>query len=222
MKTRHQWFVIVAAGLVGFYSAACELNESCDPAVDADCVAADASGDSNTGSDAGQEVDQTQSQTYNYVLVEDQDQNASGDTPGADIDAVELNQGGASIYLARIEQSGFGLGQAELQALTGNGNPNNLIGPPVTDCSRQDDKDQFYSLGGEGGFFIGSFTGLAEIQTGDTIRVHVCDVGAQSETWDLSVGVATDVSADTFVPCITGGLGTTDCTVPNLPAVPLN
>ena len=157
---------------------------------------------------------------YFYVLVEDQDINAAGAVPGADIDAVELNKGGAPIYLARVHDSAFGLGETERERLEGNGNQNNVLGPPIgTTCSREDNKNDFFSLGGVGGFFIGSFTGLEEIETGDTITVHVCDVGPLSETWSLRVGVAADSADPNFQVCTSDSVGTASCSVPFLPDV---
>jgi len=216
MKMTFRLLAVVSMLALGFSMAACEMSESCDPATDPNCVPADAGTDQTT--DTG--TDQPTSQTYHYVLIQDLDQNASGDRPGADIDAVELDKGGSPLYLARIEESGFGV-----EPPTGsNRNFSNALGAPQGTCIGEAPADwdptTFVSLGGVGGYLIGSFTGLAAIETGDELTVHACS-GPASESWNASVGVATTLTDPDWFQVMTG-VGVTSVTIPNLPVVPMN
>lgn len=162
-----------------------------------------------------------QFQTYHYVLLVDQDQNASGDRPGADIDGIELNKNGSTLFLSQIHESDFG----GVQPSGDNSNFDNALGSPEDECQEKDpiywDRINFVSLGGDGGYLIGSFTGLAALEPGDTLTVHAC-AGPLSETWTLSVGVSTDINDPNWLEIISAGVAVEDVTVPNLPQVPQN
>jgi hypothetical protein len=220
MSRKFSLMTVLAAASLGLGLAGCELNEECDPATDPECRPADTGGDqADQGGDVSPDVQQFQ--TYNYILIEDRDRNASGDRPGADIDAVELRSGGTSYYLSQIHESGFG-GE---QPSGSNRNFQNATGAPQGQCIGQSpanwDATTFVSLGGAGGYLIGSFQGTREIATGDQITVHACS-GPQSEDWDLSVGVARTLNDDHWVMIIDGGVSVVQVTVPNLPQVPRN
>jgi len=212
MTMRVRWLTVLSMFLLGLSLSACELNEQCDPDVDENCTVVDAGGDTT--------VDQTpQYQSFYYVLVEDNDQNASGNTPGADVDAVALIHGGSSTYLGEVYEAAFG----SVQPDGDNRNFNNVLGAPEGTCDRNDSStyNTFVSLGGEGGYFIGSFGSLQEILTGDTIQVFTC-TGPLSESWDASVGVGDSISDANWVLVINDGVGTTTGTVPQLPQIPIN
>ena len=214
---RYRLLTIVSMFLLGFTMAACELEETCDPNLDPTCVVDAGTPDATT--DVTDETPQFQS--YFYVLVEDRDTDPSGDTPGGDVQAVELGKGGASYYISTVEDAAFGSSPPEVGA--DNANFRNVIGAPEGGCDLTDDTtyDTFVSLGGEGGYFIGSFGSMEEIVAGNTITVHTC-IGPASEFWDAFVGVATDPGASTWVQVIDDGRGTTSGTVPVLPEIPRN
>jgi len=212
MTMRVRWLTVLTMFLLGVSLSACELEEECDPATDPDCVVAD------SGSDAGQDQGQ-QFQSYYYVLVQDRDQNPSGDTPGADVDAVKLSKGGDSYYITEVHEAAFGSEQPSGD----NRNFNNVLGAPEGTCDRTDPDtyDTFVSLGGAGGYFIGSFGSLEEIVAGNQITVYAC-TGPASEAWDAYVGVGTTVSDTHWVLVIDDGVATFTGTVPTLPQVPIN
>jgi hypothetical protein len=226
MSRKLSLLTVLAAASLGLGLAGCEMNEACDPATDPECVPTDTGGDTttDTGQDVGQDV--SQFQTYHYVLVEDLDTSPAGDRPGADIDAVELRSGNQSIYLSEIRE--FNRGAGEPPANAANRNFNNALGAPQRQCvgltnPRDWDPTTFVSLGGVGGYFIAQFTNLAEIRAGDRITVHAC-AGAQSEQWEVTVGVASALNSPTWqqINPLGRGVGTADFTVPNLPNIPRN
>lgn len=220
MKGSYRWLAVLSVVLMGWGLSACELNETCDPATDPDCIPADTGADqtTDTGTDQG-----GQFQTYHYVLVQDRDQNASGDRPGADIDAVELDKGGSPVYLSQVHESGRG----DETPSGANADFNNAIGSPDADCGPGTtdpsdwDPNGFVSLGGDGGYFIGSFSGLAEIEAGDELTVYAC-AGELSEEWDLRVGLATTLNDPNWFMVIDGGVSRLSVNIPNLPQVPRN
>ena len=216
MKMSYRLLTIVSMFLLGFTMAACELEETCDPNIDPNCVV-------DTGRDvtADTGTDTPAFQSYFYVLVEDRDTAPSGDTPGADVQAVELGKGGGSFYISAVADAAFGSSPPEVG--TDNANFNNVIGAPEGGCdlSDSDTYDTFVSLGGEGGYFIGSFGSMEEIVAGNSITVHTC-IGDDSEFWDAFVGVATDPGASSWVQVINDGRGTITGTVPVLPEIPIN
>ena len=211
MIMRVRWLAVLSMFVLGLSLSACELEEECDPLTDENCVVDAGTGDTV---ETGPEY-----QSFYYVLVEDQDQNPSGDTPGGDVDAVALNKGSGDIYLSQVHEAAFGSEQPDGD----NRNFNNVLGAPEGTCDLDDEDtyDTFVSLGGDGGYFIGSFTDLEEIETGNTIEVFTC-TGPASEEWDASVGVGTSISDPNWVLVINDGVGTATGTVPTLPQIPLN
>ncbi|MFT6628504.1 MAG: hypothetical protein ACJA1R_001766 [Flavobacteriales bacterium] len=112
-------------------------------------------------------------------------------TPGPDVDAIQLIQGGVDNFAAVVE----GSAQGETDADEGNNNAdsskvtgaNDAI--PAVDGSEDCNLDEaadggtFFSMGGEGGFLIVSFAAGIEITTGDTLNV-----------WELSDASCANVS----------------------------
>lgn len=217
MKVSYRWIVVSSVAVFGVLGlSACEMSETCDPTVTV-CETPDADAGGDTTPDQG-----TSFQSYNYVLVEDRDNNASGDRPGADIDAIELDKvGTGSVFLSQIHDSDFG-GE---QPSGANADFNNALGDPEEQCIGEDpadwDTNTFVSLGGNGGFFVGSFNGLAEIEMGDDLIIHACS-GPQSETWEVSVGVGTTAGDPNWFQVLDAGVSTVSVTIPNLPQVPNN
>lgn len=216
MKFSYRWIVVCSVAVFGVLGlSACEMSETCDPTVTV-CENPDVDGEA--GGDTGGEGPQA----YHYVLVEDRDNNASGDRPGADIDAIELDKvGGPTVYLSQIHDSDFG-GETPSGP---NADFNNAIGSPEEQCIGLDpdnwDTDTFVSLGGNGGFFVGSFTNLAEIEEGDDMIIHACN-GPASETWEVSVGVGTSITDGNWHQVVRAGVSTVSVTIGPLPLVPAN
>lgn len=181
----------------------------------AGCVDDDTPGaDAAPGGDAAPQL-----QTYHYVLLQDLNQDPVGIRPGTSIDAIELRKAGVSTYLAQVHDLAFG---AEVPP-GDNAMPANVLGAPQIDCTTQApeewDLSAIVSLGGQGGYLLASFTGLAEIEAGDQLVVHGCSTPVD-EGWDLLVGVATTPSDPNFFLVQDTGLGRTTITVPVLPSVP--
>jgi len=176
-------------------------------------------GGSGAGGDAGSDGAQGNWLGYYYVLVQDQAQSPAGDHPGASIDAIELASNGSSVFLAQLHETAYGT----VPPTGDNANFNNTLGAPEGQCVGQLpaswDAQTFVSLGGAGGYLIGSFTGLAPIETGDQLTVHVCS-DAASEAWDAYVGVGTTISDASWFQVINGGVATTTATIPALPMIP--
>ena len=211
MSKSVRWLAVLSMFVLGLSLSACELEEECDPETDENCVV-----------DAGTDVVEDQGpqyQSFYYVLVEDKDQNPSGDTPGGDVDAVTLTKGGDTYNISEVHEAAFGSERPD----GANSNFNNVLGAPEGTCDLDDSDtyNTFVSLGGDGGYFIGSFGSLEEIETGNTITVHTC-TGPASEEWDASVGVGTSISDPNWVLVINDGIGTATGTVPQLPQIPLN
>lgn len=218
MKMSLRLLAVVSMLVLGFTMAACEMSESCDPATDPNCEVVDAGTDQTTDTVS----DQPQYQTYHYVLIQDLDSSPRLPHPGADIDGVELSKGGVSYYLARIEEGAYGTVPPEDGSP--NDNFNNALGRPQGTCVGRDDsqwdENTFVSLGGTGGYLIGSFTDLVAIETGNELTVHTCSDSA-SEDWRGSVGVADTLSdPDWFI--VMTGVGVSSVTIPNLPNVEMN
>lgn len=160
--------------------------------------------------------------SYRYLLLEDRASNPAGDHPGANIDSVGIIKGtGTESFLAQIHSSGFG----DVPPTGANANFNNALGAPEVQCQGVAPVDwdpaTFVSLGGEGGFLIASFASLPAIEAGDRLVVYVC-ASPVSEGWDLSVGTSGDLSDPNWFRLITGAVGLSEVTVPELPAVPTN
>ncbi len=168
--------------------------------------------ESSDGVDASTD-DVTEGQSYHYVLIEDlENPPSAGGRAGADMDGVELINGSGSCYASTVHESGFGAGDdGDAQ------DTNQALGAPEGTCDAA--PATWVSLGGDGGYLVVSFTGLAEIRTGDTLRIHSCD--AVGGTYDAMVGVSNTPSDPNWVQVITDATGTASATVPTLPIVPL-
>ena len=223
MKMRLMWLVAVFALGTSMALTGCELQESCDPATDPDCVVADAASDTTTGGDMGTSDTTTEGQSYHYVLIEDREPAGSSSqthTAGADIFGVQLVKNGTTFNASDYHVCNFGGGDnAHATDCT------QALGTPVGDCSTSRTAD-YVALGGEGGQLIVSFGQLEEILSGNEIKVYECGAehnpGALEEHYDAYVGVSTSPSASTWVECVRGGTGESTCTVGTLPFVPRN
>ena len=128
--------------------------------------------------------------SYRFVLLEDiSDDVATGDTPGADIDAIAIERGGVDIaFAATVEDENIG---GANNAYT---DSNELLGEPDSECMKQN----FTALGGapNDGYVIVGF-GDATIEIGDNIVVYelgptVCE---SQPTWkDDETAVSVNVS----------------------------
>lgn len=122
--------------------------------------------------------------------------NAQGDdalgtnTPGPDIDAIQLIKGGVDNFAATVEGSTTGpIDDAEGNA---NDDPSLVTGANDAmaatsgeDCNLAEvgDGGQFYSMGGDGGYVIVGFATGIEVEDGDTVNV-----------WELSDETCTNVN----------------------------
>ena len=77
---------------------------------------------------------------YAFVLVEDLSTDMSGESPGADIDAISVTISGAETFASGITDFGLGGGS--------NLDPNQALGAPDSGCMATN----FVSLGGTGGY----------------------------------------------------------------------
>jgi hypothetical protein len=214
MTLKTKWIAVLAILFVAFGMGACELEEECDPATDPDCQVADAGGDTG-GTDAGGDVQQFQ--TYNYVLVMDLE---DPDTAGVDLDAIALIAGGSTFYADDWHECILGPG-IEAAGVTTTVDCNQALGPPNNQAGECTGSDTFYvNLGGTGGSIVVSFDGLREIATGNQVRVYDC--GRVPDEYSIRVGVGTQVSDPDWVTCTPSASGVGECTVPNLPPVPIN
>ena len=194
----------------------CEVEEACDPETDPDC---EANADGGTQQDGSTNMDgSAQSLSYAYVLIED---NESTSTTGIELDAVELIKGSQSFYATSVEACSQGPG------ISGSSNTdcNQALGSPESSSDECTSSDSFFvNLGGQGGSIVVSFEGLTEVETGDTIRVYECGSSSSGnyDEYTVKVGVSTSASDSNFVTCGSIGNGTSECTVPSLPIVPVN
>lgn len=142
--------------------------------------------------------------TYQYVRIT---QTSSDDANVAVNGASLLNV--ATGQIAYLEQVHIDPG--------GDAGNEAVLGPPANQCLGRPraewDTTTFAELLGEGSQLVASFTGLALIETGRSLSVHVCS-DEQSSTWRLEVG--TTPSGPWFV-LLHEALDTSTVSVPNLP-----
>lgn len=151
----------------------------------ADTGGADAGTDvtSDVVSDAGADADAGETPGFSalgIVSITAAGNDIETDTPGPDIDAIQIIRDGEPVYAAAILGSSVGLVGAE-----GNDNddenailgPNDAIPSPdgSLDCdlTEADEGGAFFSLGGEGGYLMVSF--VFSLEPGDEIRVFELD-----------------------------------------------
>ena len=139
---------------------------------------------------------------HRFVMIEDLTNPASGDSPGADIDAVSVLKSGEEFFATQVED-------ASVDSPTNRFNdPSELLGPSDSGCMVQN----FTSLGGRqfGGFAIVSFDGGGQevaIENGDVVKVY--EVGNllcgrfDDDPYQVSVSISTDQG--TFVELGDGG-----------------
>lgn len=153
---------------------------------------------------------------WRYVMVEDLDPNATGRTPGADIDAIGLQKPNrAEVYAGRVEDSQV--------PQAGNDFPDvaEVLGRPDANCQVRG----FVALGGlaAGGYVVVSFEEGGQpvlLDNGDVITVYevgrlLCPNSTYlDEPYAVSVSVSTNMG--TFVEVGRGGAGGNRITVMGL------
>lgn len=159
-------------------------------------------------------VPEAEMDPYLYVAVVS---TASGDdaldtnTPGPDIDAVQLIKGGTDNFATAVES--FAAGEVGFE-----GNVNDdvalVVGPndaiPAVDGSEDcnfaevGDGAEFHSMGGAGGYFVVSFGGGLEVADGDTINVweiastSCANVGTvRPDSYNVFIGTVAALDATT-------------------------
>ncbi|MBN1946549.1 MAG: hypothetical protein JW797_12820 [Bradymonadales bacterium] len=210
MKGKTIW-LLTAALAITLYSA-CELSEI------------DGAGDTGTDYSSDMGLDQSQYQTYHYVLIQDmEDPEVSEDTrtAGVDIYGVQLVKMGVTYNATQVHACAFGDGDNSRAR-----DCNQVLGPPEGVCSATTSNPDYVSLGGLGGHIIVSFGSREEINTANEVRVYECGAAqnptATAEYYDYFVGVSTDPQDANWVECVHGATGGSSCTVPVLPLVPIN
>ena len=139
------------------------------------------------------------------------DEALENNTPGPDIDAVQLIKGGVDTFATAVES--FAAGEVGFD-----GNVNDdvalVVGPndaiPAVDGSEDcnfaevGDGAEFHSMGGAGGYFVVSFGGGLEVTNGDTINVweiastSCANVGTiRPDSYDVFIGTAAALQATT-------------------------
>jgi hypothetical protein len=204
MRNRSVWLSLAAMSVAGSLTA-CDLSGGGGGG-------GNGTPDADAG-DVGDEADVSDEQqplTYHYVMVADEEppetSNATS-TSGADINAIELVVNGDGVFASRLEDWDQGPGDNDFAD-----NATHALGEPEAGCPTSGSAT-YFSMGGEGGYVIVSFPSLAEIHTGDTIRVYEC--GATEELFDAFVGVAASPDSE-WIRVITSGTGVQEGTVPTL------
>ncbi len=151
---------------------------------------------------------------FGYVLIEDQTPNASGNSPGADVDAVSILKGGDEFFASNVED--FNIDHPDNLF----NDPTQILGPPDAQCQVQN----FLSLGGSqiGGYVIVSFERGGQsvgVENGDSIKVY--EIGAllcgrfDDDPYSVSVSASTDQGS--FIELGQGGAGSNTIPVSGLP-----
>jgi hypothetical protein len=151
---------------------------------------------------------------YRFLLLEDRTPRVSGESPGADVDAIRVTTGGVERFATVVEDS----------YLAGDNNrfndPSELLGPSDSGCQVQN----FASLGGAelGGYAVLGFSTAQEevvIEAGDRVKVY--EVGQtlcgqfDDDPYAVSVSASTDLGS--FVLIGESAAGTNQFVVPALP-----
>ncbi len=180
--------------------AACSNNFACNTetstchttcTTDAECVSGFTCSDTNACV-----ADATATVTYPYVAIISETTNAEdleNNTPGPDIDAIELISGGTSYFAAQVPASFQGAADEnannDVNAITG---PLDAIPSSGTDCDLAEVPNaKFWSMGDNTGFAVVTFS--QNVADGDMIRVWelddlLCDIGPRSDQYAVSVG----------------------------------
>jgi hypothetical protein len=146
-----------------------------------------------------------------YVRIDDLTtlDNDSNGTAGADIHAIELDQGGRRTLAVQVDECTFG----SLDNATAN-DCNDALNSSGASCNPA--TPEFVSLGGEGGSVVVSFG--VDISPSATIRVYECGTTASPtstpEHYSVSVGTTADPTSEDWFVCLARGTDITSCTVP--------
>ena len=202
---------LLVLALVGGLGA-CDPDDACDPATDAACQPAD----TGTPSDG--------SLPYLYVEILDRagEEEAASHTAGVDIVGVELVRAGIGTFADVVHHCSFGAEDNSAATNCTRALQRPVDGQGTCAATPAPDKADYVSLGGVGGTLVVSFDTL-RLRQGDALRVYECGrehrPGAPEELYDVRIGVSPDPDDPSWVPCITGGTGIIECTVPKLPVV---
>lgn len=201
----------------------CELDEADDPlgetcalppADDDDLDWSWEDDDEDIIPDDNDEDDDNGSTGWRFVMLEDLTGSASGDSPGADIDAIAIEKEGRRIYASGVADFNIG---GDNNAFT---DPTQALGAPDSQCTRKN----FVALGGRNadGYLIVEFSDADEdvtIESGD--RIIVYELGAtvcpNQPSWDddpAAVSVSVSAERDTFQELFVIGDGQNVVAVP--------
>ncbi|MEO1269869.1 MAG: hypothetical protein AAFX99_17420, partial [Myxococcota bacterium] len=182
VNTHHTkvWLVLWGAALVILHLAACgdeEEPQDCNPNTNQRCQCTDADGipceaseegcvcEERTGidSDTSTRRNNRPRSEFRYVRIDDLSVTDTGESPGADIDAISVVINGEEIFAASSEEHTTA---TELNAFS---DPEQVIGPADSSCMAQN----FFALGGQAN--NGSITvgfGDRTFKNGDVIIVY--------------------------------------------------
>jgi uncharacterized protein YegL len=201
--------------------------EDCDPTTDEGCICTDSNGQSCDPNDGDEDCTCTivgsnnganngQSLVYRFVAVEDLTSPGSGSAefPGADVDAISVNNAGGEFFATYVENF-------EIDPRGNSGSdPNELLGAPDANCEAN--SGAFTALGGVGNYVIVSFGTQSEdvtIENGNSIKVY--ELGStlcgrfDDDPYRVSVSVSDDLGSFIFIG--DGGQGSNEVPVSGLP-----
>ncbi|MFT6629123.1 MAG: hypothetical protein ACJA1R_002397, partial [Flavobacteriales bacterium] len=186
----------------------CELEETCDPLLDPNCVLGGADvGSSDAGVDVGTDAVADIEECpggcgdgeciegacgYRYIVIQDSSLELNAPHPGSDIDAIELRSAGESYFAASptdwFIDSGFSNDASEPSQVAG---PPELPGEPF-ECDVDVDPEHWTSLAS--GYLVVEFG--RPIRPGDQIVVYECP--GRTDTYEVLVGLESRFDAGTF------------------------
>lgn len=163
----------------------------------------------NTANNTANNAPNNTADPFLFVLVEDTTPNPSGDTPGADVDAIGLVKAdGTEVFAATIESDDLDCTNNTACDTTGILGAPDVVDNGVCFGGGAVDTTLFTALNGSR--VVVSFDGGAEVENGDSI--HVYEIGAtecgrfDNDPFRVAVGVSDDLNG-TFIEVGTGGEG---------------
>lgn len=228
---RFFYALLIGLGVTSAIAACGDLEEDeCDPAATATCVCTDdesgaactdptaegctcvdtAEGDTTGGTTGGDTGGTTGGTTagpteYGFVLVEDLSTDMTGESPGADIDAISVTISGTETFATGIADFNLGGGS--------NLDPTAATGAPDSSCTATG----FVALGGTGGYLVAEFG--TSFKSGDSVTVYelgptTCPNQAQWIDEDYRVSVSVSSNLADFTEIGQGGTGLNTIVVP--------
>lgn len=190
-----------------------EVSAGCQAGAGQQCVCLDGSGASCAeGSDGCTCTAET---AYRFVLIEDMTQGATGEYPGADLDAIGLTPLGESapVYATTVEDFNLGGGSAQ--------DTSQVLGAPDAACDASSGK--FTALGGQaadGYVIVGFSSSTADVTFSKGAQITVHEVGVtecpgstfDDDPYNVSISVSSD--RGTFTQIGEAANGTATITVP--------